>query len=136
LTAARALGHTTVATRLREADEPRAKATIFGLNQTGRHTQEWEEAWIVHALVRDDGMTQVEVAELRGRHKTWVCRRLAWVEKRADGAREDLRLGRVTATAARALVRLPAGNHLDVLATRHRDGLTTTELEGVVELLL
>ena len=31
---------------------------------------------------------------------------------------------------------MPAGNQLDVLATRHRDGLTTVELEGVVELLL
>jgi ParB-like chromosome segregation protein Spo0J len=136
LAAARTLGHKTVATRLLEADERLAKATLFGLNQTGRRTQEWEEAWIVHALVRDDGMTQVEVAELLSRHKTWVCRRLALVEKLAEGAREDLRLGLVTATAARALVRLPAGNQLDVLATRHRDGLTTAELEGVVELLL
>jgi hypothetical protein len=134
--AARALGHKTVATRLIEADERLAKATLFGLNQTGRHTQEWEEAWIVHALVRDDGMTQVEVAELLCRHKTWVCRRLALVEKLADEAREDLRLGLLTTTAARALVRLPVGNQVDVLATRHRDGLTTTELEGVVELLL
>lgn len=136
LAAARALGHKTVATRLIEADERLAKATLFGLNQTGRHTQEWEEAWIVHALVRDDGMTQVEVAELLCRHKTWVCRRLALVEKLADEAREDLRLGLLTTTAARALVRLPVGNQVDVLATRHRDGLTTTELEGVVELLL
>jgi ParB-like chromosome segregation protein Spo0J len=136
LAAARALGYKAVATRLLEADERLAKATIFGLNQTGRHTREWEEAWIVHALVRDDGMTQVEVAELLSRHKTWVCRRLALVEKLADEAREDLRLGLVTATAARALVRLPAGNQVDVLATRHRDDLTTAELEGVVELLL
>ena len=60
-----------------------AKAAIYGLNQTGRRPQEWEEAWIVHALVREDGMTQVEVAELLGRHKSWVCRRLALVEKLA-----------------------------------------------------
>ena len=35
-----------------------AKAAIYGLNQTGRRTQEWEDAWIVHALVRDDGLTR------------------------------------------------------------------------------
>ena len=38
-------------------------------------------------------MTQVEVAELLGWHKSWVCRRLALVEKLTLKAREDLRLG-------------------------------------------
>ena len=64
LAAARALGLKTLSTRLLEVDERLAKAAILGLNQTGRRTQEWEEAWIVHALVREDGLTQVEVAEL------------------------------------------------------------------------
>ena len=136
LAAARALGLKTLSTRLLEADERLAKAAIYGLNQTGRRTQEWEEAWIVHALVREDGLTQVEVAELLGRHKSWVCRRLALVEKLADEAREDLRLGLLSATAARSLVRLPAGNQVDVLATLHRDELTAAELDGVVDLLL
>ncbi len=80
-----------------------AKAAIHGLNQTGSRPREWEEAWIVHALVREDGMTQVEVAELLGRHKSWVCRRLALVEKLTNEAREDLRLGLLSTTAARAL---------------------------------
>jgi ParB/RepB/Spo0J family partition protein len=136
LAAARALGLKTVGTRLIEADERLAKVAIFGLNQTGRRTQEWEEAWIVHALVREDGLTQVEVAELLGHHKTWVCRRLALVEKLADEAREDLRLGLLSATTARSLVRLPAGNQVDLLATLHRDDLTAAEVDGVVELLL
>lgn len=135
LAAARALGWKTVTARLWEADERAAKAAIHGLNQTGRRTQEWEDAWIVHALVRDDGLTQVEVAELLSRHKSWVCRRLALVEKLADAAREDLRLGLLSATAARALVRLPAGNQAEVLAALHRDELTAAELDGVVNLL-
>ena len=53
-----------------EADEHTAKAAIYGLNGAGGWTREIEEAWIVHALVRDDGLTQVEVAELLGRHKS------------------------------------------------------------------
>jgi ParB-like chromosome segregation protein Spo0J len=48
-------------------DERGAKAAIFGLNRAGGRTREIEEAWIVHALVRDDGLTQVEVVELLGR---------------------------------------------------------------------
>jgi ParB/RepB/Spo0J family partition protein len=135
LAAARALGWEAVAVRIWCADERAAKAAIYGLNQTGRRTQEWEDAWIVHALVREDGLTQVEVAELLGRHKSWVCRRLALIEKLADAARDDLRLGLLSATAARALVRLPAGNQPEVLAALHRDELTAAELEGVVDLL-
>ncbi len=136
LAAARAIGLKTLSIRLLEADERVAKAAIHGLNQTGRRPQEWEEAWIVHALVREDGMTQVEVAELLGRHKSWVCRRLALVEKLSNEAREDLRLGLLSTTAARAMVRLPPGNQVDVLATLHRDELTAAELEGVVDLFL
>jgi ParB-like chromosome segregation protein Spo0J len=135
LAAARSLDLKMVATRLLEADERLAKATILGLNQTGRRTQDWEEAWIVHALVREDGLTQEEVAELLTRHKSWVCRRLALVEKLADPARNDLQLGLLSVTAARSLVRLPAGNQVNLLATLHRDKLTATELDGVVDLL-
>lgn len=135
LAAARALGWTALTARRLEADEHRAKAAIFGLNDTGQRPKQWEEAWIVHALVREDGLSQVEVAELLGRHKSWVCRRLALVEKLADAVREDLRLGLLSATAARALVRLPVGNQAEVLATLHREELTASELEGVVELL-
>jgi ParB-like chromosome segregation protein Spo0J len=116
-------------------DERAAKAAIYGLNREGRPTRELEEAWIVQALVREDGLTQVEAAELLGRHKSWVCRRLALLEKLGVEAREDLRLGLLTATAARALVRLPAGNQAAVLVTARRDGLSSVELRSVVELL-
>jgi len=136
LAAARIMGLKTLGARLLEADERAAKAAIYGLNDTGRRPHEWEEAWIVHALVREDGMTQVEVAELLGRHKSWVCRRLALVEKLAGEAREDLRLGLLSGRAARSLVRLPAGDQGGVLATLHRDDLTADELNGVVDLLL
>lgn len=136
LAAARTLGWKALTARRLQADEQQAKAAIFGLNDTGCRPKEWEEAWIVHALVREDGLSQVEVAALLGRHKSWVCRRLALVEKLADAVREDLRLGLLSATAARALVRLPAGNQAEVLATFHREELTASELDGVVELLL
>ena len=134
LAAARVLGWTSLSTRLLTAEERIIKAAIYGLNQTGRRTHEWEEAWIVYALVRDDGLAQVEVAELLGRHKSWVCRRLALLEKLADDVQAELRLGLVTPTAARALVRLPAGNQAEVLASGRRAELTAADLEGVVDL--
>jgi len=67
LGAARRLAHLShLSARLLEADERAAKAAIYGLNRAGGRTRELEEAWIIQALVREDGMSQVEVAELLG----------------------------------------------------------------------
>ena len=126
---------TTLSARLLAADERTAKAAIYGLNQAGRHTQELEEAWIVFALVREDGLKQMEAAELLGRHKSWVCRRLALLERLDEAARDELRLGLLGPTAARSLVQLPAGNQIEVLSCARREGLTTAELRGVAGLI-
>ena len=134
LGAARKLSMDRLVARRIEADERAAKAAIYGLNRAGGRTREIEEAWIVHALVREDGLTQVEVAELLGRHKSWVCRRLALIEKLGPEARAELQVGLLTPTAARQLVRLPAGNQADILELVRREGLSTNELTGIVDL--
>jgi ParB-like chromosome segregation protein Spo0J len=122
--------------RLLEADERTAKAAIYGLNRTGGRTRELEEAWIIHALVREDGMSQVEVAELLGRHKSWVCRRLALIERLGSPAKDQLRVGLLSPTAARQIVRLPQGNQAEVLDVIRREALSSAELTGVVDLWL
>jgi ParB family transcriptional regulator, chromosome partitioning protein len=122
--------------RLLEADERTVKAAIYGLNRASGRTRELEEAWIIHALVREDGMSQVEVAELLGRHKSWVCRRLALIERLGTKAREELRVGLLTPTAARQIVRLPQGNQEEVLDAVRRESLSGAELAGVVDLWL
>ena len=109
---------------------------ILGLNGTARGMKELEEAWIVHALVREDGLSQVEVAELLGRHKSWVCRRLALLERLSEECREDLRLGLLSPTMARQLTRLPAGNQAEVVAAARREQLTAAEVHGVVDLMV
>jgi len=138
LTAARLLlpRWATLSVRLLAVDERGAKAAIYALNHVSRSTHELEEAWIVHALVREDGLSQVEVATLLGRHKSWVCRRLALLERLAPQAQEDLRLGLMSVSVARQVVRLPAGNQTEVLQVARRDGLNAAEVRGVVDLLL
>jgi hypothetical protein len=121
--------------RMLEVDERTAKAAILGLNRDQGPVRELEEAWVVQGLVRDDGMTQVEVAHLLGRHKSWVCRRLALLEKLSVAVKEDLRLGLVGSSLARQLTRLPAGNQEAVLALVRRETLTAQEVSGVIDLL-
>jgi ParB/RepB/Spo0J family partition protein len=122
--------------RLMEADERTVKAAIYGLNRAGGRTRELEEAWIIHALVREDGMSQVEVAELLGRHKSWVCRRLALIERLGTKARDELRVGLLSPTAARQIVRLPQGNQAEVIDAVRREALSGAELTAVVDLWL
>src|SRR5205085_10588029 len=100
-----------------------------------RPVRELEEAWVVQGLVRDDGMHEVEAARLLGRHKSWVCRRLALLEKLSSEVKEDLRLGLLGPALARQLVRLPAGNQQAVLALTRREALTAQEVSGVIDLL-
>lgn len=129
-------GMTTLLVRLIELDDQHAKAAIHGLNQTGRRPYELEEAWLVQALVREDGLAQSEVAELLGRHKSWVCRRLALLEKLTDEVRQELEVGLLTPSAAREIARLPAGNQSEILDVSRREALNNEELGGVVRLLL
>lgn len=122
--------------RLLVVDEPTAKAIILGLNGIGGRMKELEEAWIVQALVREDGLSQLQVAELLERHKSWVCRRLALLERLSQECREDLRLGLLSPTMARQLTRLPAGNQAEVVAAARREHLTAAEVHGVVDLIV
>jgi hypothetical protein len=133
--AQRVAGWSTLSVRRVEVDERMAKAAILGLNRGQRPVRELEEAWIVQALVRDDGLTQVEAAHLLGQHKSWVCRRLALLEKLSVDVKEDLRLGLLGPALARQLTRLPAGNQQAVLALTRRQTLTAQEVSGVIELL-
>ena len=75
LRAARTLkGHDGLVARFLETDEPGAKAAIFNLNRIAGRPVELEEAWIIYALVIDDGLQQIEVAQMLGRHKSWINR--------------------------------------------------------------
>ncbi|MEZ6063761.1 MAG: IS21 family transposase [Planctomycetaceae bacterium] len=59
LDAARSLkGFSTLTVRWIAADEHSAKAALYLLNRVGRQPRELEEAWIVQALVREDGLAR------------------------------------------------------------------------------
>ena len=137
LRAARTLkGHEQIVGRFLEADEQGAKAAIFNLNRVTGRPVELEEAWIIYALVIDDGLQQIEVAQMLGRHKSWVNRRLALIERLCNEARESLRQGLMTPTQARHLTRLPRGNQSEAMQSAAHAALTSRELSDMVDLLL
>lgn len=137
LRAARTLkGHEQLFARYLESDEQGAKAAIFNLNRVTGRPVELEEAWIIYALVIEDGLQQMEVAQMLGRHKSWVNRRLALIERLCDEARQSLRLGLIAPTQARHLTRLPRGNQNRAMQSATHAALTSRELSCMVDLLL
>lgn len=136
LHAARTLkGLSHLSARRLDVDESSAKAAVFNLNRIACKPVELEEAWIIYALVREDGLQQIEVAQLLGRHKSWINRRLALIERLCKEARESLRLGLLTPTQARHLTRLPRGNQQAAMAAASGASLSSRELSDVVDLL-
>lgn len=134
LRAARELGVPTLRVRVVELAVPAAIAAMASLNGANRPLLDLEEAMIVKALCREHGLNQVEVAKLLGRDKSWVCRRLALVERLSSEVLDDMRVGLVPLTVAREIARLPRGNQAAVATAVHRHELTTREAVALVGL--
>lgn len=98
------------------------KAMVLVVNHEESAYRELEEALVLQSLYRDDGLEQKEIAQLCNRHKSWVCRRIALIERLSDEVLEQLRLGLLPISIARELAQLPRGNQNPVLNTvqKHR----------------
>jgi len=120
-------------TSVRELSERAQWVTMLTLNRTSGALSVMEESLILRELIRG-GMTQSEVAELVGRHKSWVCRRLGLVDRLHPELVEWVRTGLVSPGTARRLFVLPAGNQLEVAAVVTQEELSTQETELLVSL--
>ena len=94
-----------------------------------------EEAWIVKGLHHDEGLEQTEIAARLGRHKSWVCRRLALTTRLEQKVQQDVRLGLIPPSTAREIVRLPRGNQAQAAEAICRHGLSARESGGLVQAL-
>ncbi len=135
LRGARALGWTHVWTQAWDGEDFNPKHLLWQCNQ-GHALTELEEGWVVRALYREDHLTQPRIAQLFGRHKSWVCRRLMLAEGLVDEVQADVRLGLLSATAAREIGRLPRGNQGEVSQLISRRALTTRQAARLVDELL
>jgi ParB/RepB/Spo0J family partition protein len=126
LRACRRIGKETLKARILEATERVCKAAIIQLNRL-RPIRELEEAMVLASLHREDGLTQTEIAVLLGRHKSWVSRRIALIEKLSEEVLDDIRLGLLSATVGRELALLPRGNQKELAASLVKHRLSTRE---------
>jgi hypothetical protein len=117
LRAARKLGLETLCARIFPGGARAMKAAIIHFNTRSRTMAELETGMVIRSLHREDGLSQVEIAALLGRHKSFVCRRLRMVEELSEEVIEHLKLGLINMTIGRELSRLPRGNQAPALRT-------------------
>lgn len=132
----RKLGYESFQARLMPGGRRALKAAIIYLNTKARTIADLESALVIRSLYREDNLSQVEIAALLNRHKSFVCRRLQLVEKLSDEVLEHLKLGLINISIGRELSRLPAGNQAKAFATVLKYGFTGAETAALVRLLL
>ena len=133
---AKNLGLVTVLSKHLTLDRKASEVAILECNRPHRGLCDLEEAWVVRSLCRDHKMTQVQVAQVLSRHKSWVCRRLQLAENLEPAIQDDIRYGILSGTIARELVRLPRGNQVPVAGAVTRHELTSRQTASLVTLVL
>jgi len=134
--AALELGLKELASLVFEVDVVMAKAMILHYNRHSSSLSMYEQGLIVRSLVHDHGMSQKEAARVLHQSHSRVCRRLSLIERLLPGVQDALRMGSITVSHGRELVKLPRGNQEKVLEVVLRESLTSRECAVVVERLL
>jgi ParB-like chromosome segregation protein Spo0J len=111
------------------------KAHLYLCNR-GKGFTYVEECMIISELHRLDGMNQVEIGDLLGRHKSWVCRRIQFIERISPYLLEDVRLNLLDPGSARKLARLPRCNQEEVSAIVKVHHLGSRDTARLVRLYL
>jgi ParB/RepB/Spo0J family partition protein len=123
LAAAEVLVMDTLQCRLLEIDEFQAKVMLLSYNRTNQSMEVWEEAMILQSLLKGSDLDQRHLAKIVGHSPSWVSRRLSLISKVDEEICVDIRMGVLTSSHARALMRLPRGNQSAVARVIKQYGL-------------
>jgi len=132
-TAAVAMGWETLSATLRTLDDRGVWVAMLVLNRGPGSLTVLEEGLILREMTLG-GSTQAEIAQLMGRHRSWVSRRIGLVERLHPDLVEWVRMGLLPAGTARRLMVLPAGNQVELAAVVSQASLGTEETEILVGL--
>jgi len=135
LRAGRQLGMSALTVRPLDVSLRVCKAAMLQLNRVGRSISAMEEGLVIHSLYHEDGLNQVEIGALIGRHKSWVCRRLSLIEQLSDEVQQSIRLGLLTASVGVEMSRLQRCNQDLLLTSIRKHRLTWRETRKVVAAL-
>ena len=136
LRACRRLNKSSLKAKTMEVSARACKAAIIQLNRSGRAITDMEEAMVLQSLHREDGLLQMEIAALLGRHKSWVSRRISLIERISEDVQEDIRLGLISATVGLELAKLPRCNQRATVDAVLKHRFSTRETGELISHLL
>lgn len=119
-----------------EVDLAQAKVLLLSYNRSPQRMEVWEEAMILKDLMQKHSLDQGQLARLTGYSRSWVSRRLALISKVDEEVSTALKMGVLTGSHARALIRLPRGNQKDVARAITRFNLTSRQSDTLAEAYL
>lgn len=131
--AAKSLPHIThLKAKIIRGENGYGRAAMLRLNQERKGLCMVEEAMIVHAMHYEEGLPQTTVAHLVNHHPTWVCRRIAMMERLHEEVIKQMKLGLVSGAMGRHIKKLPRGNQLDLLKAIQSHRLSCREAADLV----
>jgi len=133
LAAAKGLGWPTLLVVVRSLDETSQWTAMLLLNRGASSLTTLEESLVLRELAKT-GLTQIEIASLCSRHKTWVSRRIGLIERLHPELVEAVKLGLLHPGSARRLLSLPPGNQLEMAAAVENARLGPRDTELLVSL--
>jgi ParB/RepB/Spo0J family partition protein len=134
--ASKKLGLKNLSCRVLKGKDRALKSAMLYLNMQVFSIGDLEQGMIIQSFNKEDGLSQVEIAKLLGRHKSWVSRRLSLVERLSEEVIEQMRLGLVSSSIGRELALLPRGNQKGALETLQKYRFTVRETARLVALLM
>lgn len=119
-----------------DVDEQEAKVLLLSYNRANQSMEAWEEAMVLKSMLECGDVQQGHLAKLVDRSPSWVSRRLSLISKLDEEVASKIRMGVITSRHARALMRLPRGNQVDLAGVISRFHLSTRLSERLVDVWL
>ena len=128
----------TLQCQLLEVDEQQAKVLLMSYNRMNQSLEVWEEAMVLKDLLETHDVNQQSLSRLTGYSRSWVSRRLSLISRIDEQVASEIRMGSLSSSHGRALMRLPRGNQMDMarvittwnLSSRLSDRLVDAFLEA------
>lgn len=130
------LGWSQLQARVIDVTEAVGKAMMLNYNKEANNLLEYEEALVVYSLVKDHLLNQEEISGLLGYSRSWVCRRISLVEKLDKTVQDHLRIGAISHSHTRSIVKLPRGNQQEITSLIINYNLTCRQASILVEKFL
>ena len=119
-----------------DIDLQQAKLLILSYNRPHQSMEVWEEAMVLEDLLKTHDLSQQSLSRLTGYSRSWVSRRLSLISKIDEEVASEIRMGTLTSSQARALIKLPRGNQLEVARVITTFGLSSRLSDRLVNAFL